>query len=461
MILTLEVVGPHAAKLGPAHRKIFRTEGGTIGRLPDNDWVLSDPYVSSHHARIKYKGNAFYIEDTSRNGVFINESRLVPNQPQALTSGDSIFIEPYEIRASITGVSTESPGGLDADPFRVENPFDNLPAPARGPVIPPLPGAFVEPAVSGVVDPLEALGLAPPSPPPPQPVPRAADLPRGSVLQDHYRAPAIKAPPPVAAPVANEGGIPLDYNPLDSQYVPRPDVPRPAPPPTPDPVPRAPAPPPASPRATPPASRRTPPDTGSDDVGLGVVLAGAGIEGVRVTPELARNFGQILRVVVSGVMDVLQARQRIKEEFRMRMTTIQPRENNPLKVSANVEDALHNLLVKRNPAYLEPVRAFEDAFDDVRNHQMAMLAGVRAAFESMLAEFDPDHLEQEFDRQPRKGALIPMPGKPRYWELYREKVDGILKDADASFRRLFGDEFARAYEEQLARLRGRDRGESR
>src|SRR5258705_234364 len=142
-------------------------------------------------------------------------------------------------------------------------------------------------------------------------------------------------------------------------------------------------------------------------------------------------------------------------------TTIKPKENNPLKFSANVDDALHNLLVKRNAAYFEPVRAFEDAFDDVRNHQMAMLAGVRAAFEAMLAEFDPDRLQAEFDQQPRKGALISMPAKMRYWEMYREKVHGIVKDADTSFRELFGDEFARAYEEQLERLKDHDRGHSR
>ena len=134
------------------------------------------------------------------------------------------------------------------------------------------------------------------------------------------------------------------------------------------------------------------------------MLAGAGLDPANVTPELARTFGQILRVVVSGVMDVMRSRQQIKDEFRMRMTRFRPAENNPLKFSANVDDALHNLLVKRNPAYLGPVEAFEDAFDDLRNHQIAMLAGMRVAFESMLAEFDPDRLQQEFDRQLGKGS---------------------------------------------------------
>ncbi len=145
----------------------------------------------------------------------------------------------------------------------------------------------------------------------------------------------------------------------------------------------------------------------------------------------------------------------------MRTTTFKAKENNPLKFSANVDDALHNLLVKRNAAFFGPVRAFEDAFDDVRNHQMAMLAGVRAAFETMLAEFAPDRLQQEFDQQPRKGALLSMPAKLRYWDMYREKVDGIVKDADASFRQLFGDEFARAYEAQLDQLKSRPRDDPR
>jgi type VI secretion system FHA domain protein len=157
--------------------------------------------------------------------------------------------------------------------------------------------------------------------------------------------------------------------------------------------------------------------------------------------------------VVSGVMDVLQARQQIKDEFRMRMTHFRAADNNPLKFSVNVDDALHNLLVKRNPAYLQPVDAFVDAFDDLRSHQIAMLAGMRVAFESMLAEFDPDRLQEEFDRQLNKGSLLSVPAKLRYWDLFRDKCRDMVKDPETSFRELFGEEFAKAYEDQLKRLK--------
>ena len=72
MILTLEVIGEQAEDLGAAGRKVFNAIGGTIGRLPDNDWVFPDPYVSGRHALIRYLNGKYFIEDTSTNGVFIN-----------------------------------------------------------------------------------------------------------------------------------------------------------------------------------------------------------------------------------------------------------------------------------------------------------------------------------------------------------------------------------------------------
>jgi len=195
------------------------------------------------------------------------------------------------------------------------------------------------------------------------------------------------------------------------------------------------------------------PDTAS----LSAMLAAAGLDDVEVTPALVESFGKILRVVVGGVMDILRARQHIKDEFRIRGTQFKPEKNNPLKFSANIDDALHNLLVKHNAAYLNPVDAFTDAFDDLRDHQIAMLAGMRVAFEAMLADFDPDRLQDRFDRQLKKGALLSVPAKLRYWDLYRDRNEELRKDVDAAFRRWFGEEFAKAYDEQLEQLKA-DRG---
>jgi type VI secretion system FHA domain protein len=379
------------------------------------------------------------------------ENRLAPGRPYALKSGDRIFIEPYELRVSIA----EEP----ATPFHDDDPFARPASSLLEPsILTPIPEAGGD-----VVDPLLLLDPAP-NLEPARKAPAAKDLERGSLLDDHYRAPSVippQAPPRSDAPLIPHGYDPLAPDDGTASFPPQPSAPiepvappvREANPPTPPPLPRSQP----SPRsATPPPL----PDSGTaakeySEVSpdLADMLAGAGLDGAVVTPELMRSFGQILRVVVSGVMDVLQARQQIKDEFRMRMTHFRAADNNPLKFSVNVDDALHNLLVKRNPAYLQPVDAFVDAFDDLRSHQIAMLAGMRVAFESMLAEFDPDRLQEEFDRQLNKGSLLSVPAKLRYWDLFRDKCRDMVKDPETSFRELFGEEFAKAYEDQLRRLK--------
>jgi type VI secretion system FHA domain protein len=192
--------------------------------------------------------------------------------------------------------------------------------------------------------------------------------------------------------------------------------------------------------------------------GLSELLQAAGIDEASLSPEGARELGQIFRVVIAGVMDVLKARQLTKDQFGLGMTTFKPADNNPLKFSTNVDDALRQLFeTQRDAKFLGPVDAFQDAFEDMRNHQIAMLAGVRVAFEAMLSEFDPDHLQEQFDRAVKKGALVSMPARLRYWELYRDWIRDMVRDADTSFRELFGDEFARAYEEQLKKLKAQGR----
>lgn len=62
----------------------------TIGRMPDNDVVLKDPYVSRRHcAVLVHAGSSCELHDVaSRNGTFLN-GRLL-NGPTRIVSGDEI-----------------------------------------------------------------------------------------------------------------------------------------------------------------------------------------------------------------------------------------------------------------------------------------------------------------------------------------------------------------------------------
>jgi type VI secretion system FHA domain protein len=227
------------------------------------------------------------------------------------------------------------------------------------------------------------------------------------------------------------------------------------------PPPPAPEPPAAPPKAAPvvrPPSAAPAASGGADDGSqLAILLATAGIPGVEPSNDAARMLGGVLRSAMSGLMDMLRVREKMKDELRMRGTSFKAANNNPLKFSANVDDAFHNMFVKHNPAYLEPPEAVEDAFRDVRDHQASILAAMRIAFEATLSEFDPDRMQENFDRTMKKGSILGVPAKLRYWDMFREKYGDLIKQSDDTFRTLFGDEFARAYEQQLERLRAASR----
>src|SRR4029450_8159125 len=93
MYLTLEVVSPQAASMGAEQRKIVGPRGLTIGRVPGNDWVFSDPYVSKHDARISFSNGSFLIE-----GLGSEQRKIVGRR--GLTIGrvpgnDWVFSDPY------------------------------------------------------------------------------------------------------------------------------------------------------------------------------------------------------------------------------------------------------------------------------------------------------------------------------------------------------------------------------
>ncbi|MDX1692266.1 MAG: type VI secretion system-associated FHA domain protein TagH [Ketobacteraceae bacterium] len=190
---------------------------------------------------------------------------------------------------------------------------------------------------------------------------------------------------------------------------------------------------------------------GQDCDGL---IRSLGLDPERMNDSTREHFQKVLadtlRETVAGMMKVLGARNAIKNEFRMNVTMIQPMENNPLKFSPNVDEALRNMFTSQSNAYLPGTIAIRDGFADVADHQVAVIAGMRAAFRSLLKRFDPADLEVRFDKQHKAGLLSSKKGK--YWEAYHEFYRDLSDNMDDAFQDLFGEDFAEAYEQQMSRL---------
>lgn len=85
----------------------LRVGVNTVGRLADNDIVLSDPYVSRRHCAVLiHAGNGGELHDvSSKNGTKLNGRRI--DRPTRLNSGDEIGM--CECRLVFVANTTPSP----------------------------------------------------------------------------------------------------------------------------------------------------------------------------------------------------------------------------------------------------------------------------------------------------------------------------------------------------------------
>ena len=165
-----------------------------------------------------------------------------------------------------------------------------------------------------------------------------------------------------------------------------------------------------------------------------------------------RLIGSMLRESTRGTVELLVARAALKREMRAELTMIVARENNPLKFSPSVEVALQYLLSAPMPGFMAAAPAMRDAFDDLRAHQLGVMAGMQAALDGVLQRFDPRQLEAKLTAKSAISSLLPALRKARLWELFQELFGQLSSEAQDDFAELFGKAFLIAYEAQLDRL---------
>lgn len=441
MSLCLTITSYHKITPGQCSEKSMNQGAMAIGRSSDNDWVLPDPerLVSSQHCVIQYKEGRYYLTDNSTNGVELVKAgiRMRRGNSELLQDGELIRIGDYEIQARIDF----NVQAVDSQPFAGDSPnsFEAL----MGAVVnKPTPVPVIAPQFQGAssMDTLPDLFdfLSPTAVPPPT-------VPDHVPSEQHdFRPPTPVAVPVAETPVVSGSVIPEDWDLFGDTSAPVASAPPPPPPP---PIIQ---PPPAVEPALPVADSRQP------DL-LQAFLRGAGLDQLRLDKAQAEaqmeNIGRSYRLMVEGLIDVLRARASLKGEFRMQQTMIQPAENNPLKFAPNADEALLLLLRHGNQAFMAPDLAVRDSFNDLRAHQLAVMAGVEAAIKHLLSRFEPAQLEERMGKPGGLSSLFNGSRQAQYWQQFTELYSNISREAQEDFQDLFGREFSRAYEEHSARQR--------
>ena len=495
----------------PGNANPVQMQGGslTVGRGPSNDIVLPDPdrLLSKSHFVIEDHNGNVVIVDLSTNGTFLNYSKIPLGRISTpLNNGDVLSVGTYELIVEIGGALPDFVDQI-ADPMAQDGishgDAANAPDPMAllddvgpgGDFLDDLLGGDEGPTGPSQMNPVDPIDdLLPPLGEDEDPFfqkpsdgmegegasvsmhnPSASDaftpqMASSSLIPDDWDdllSPVSEPPRPITSPPVS----------IPPQAIPTPGLQRPAhptsppitappitaPPITAPPITAPPltSPPLAAPYSQPPIApihggSTVPPGLDTGDAGARAFLAAVGVEDLAIADDdlvsTMSRMGRMMKVLITGLREILMTRTSIKSEFRIEQTMINAGGNNPLKFSISAEQAIEAMVRPATRGYLNAETATEQALNDIKAHEIAMVTGMEAALKGVLVKLDPEILSGQLETKGGFSGLL-RGKKARYWEVYEKLYAEIADQAENDFHELFSREFARAYKEQLSKLK--------
>jgi type VI secretion system FHA domain protein len=381
MALKLTIIDDQSGRGGSI---VFGVGGGGIGRAHDNDWVLPDPqrYLSAHHARVQFRDGAYYLLDTSTNGVFVNDGTVAIGRrsPYPLRDGDRLRLGDYHLSVSIDTERSEAPEASSIFPINPEPSTANSMV-ARGDI-------GVELNVRDLLRPESAAGDRM----------GAVDAFGQSMLTED------------AALLAFDGG-------------------------------KGPAP--GEPRTLPPARREPrPADRAAENAaGIEAFCRGAGIDFKQLPADSSARMlqlaGVLLREALLGLKGLALAQREIRDQTHIKVGKEDPQHIG--LTGLPVDDLLLRLLIGHDQRDLDAVQWVRDMLASTRRHDIATMRALHTALGEFLARLDPRALAQ-IDGRPSGAAT----GDGESSGL-AARFRSITEMPAGKFPHLFAEAFARAF----------------
>lgn len=149
------------------------------------------------------------------------------------------------------------------------------------------------------------------------------------------------------------------------------------------------------PGSTAPANRPVQADTVVRDIALAAGIAPELLQS-RDPHELAAEIGAVLRISVEQLSLLLKARAAAKVLAKSpHRTMISAEDNNPLKFVPGTDDILEIMFASRRTGYLDARHSVEDAFRDLKTHEIATYAAMQAALARLLDDLSPEAIARK------------------------------------------------------------------
>lgn len=405
-----------------------------VGRSEQCDWFLPDPerVISSKHAYIERQSNKLVIVDMSTNGVFINRSvkPLGKNTVHILADGDCVAFGDYEIDVLINHVHVTVPNEKSSfgnEMFQDDCDFG-------------IPTRELSRLSQSNESHFENSEMA------------SSLTVFSTHAEDSFIAPSTEAPLPELLhdlPIPEDWSAMLTTEPVELQSgvlaLNQPER----------------------------HHEETFEDgllannsrstnemsCGPDDMpdGLDAFVRGLGISQGMIPPETDEQWwyelGVSMQCLMTGLMDSLHQRAAFKQTSRLNQTHFKRQENNPLKFSATLEDAIHNLFSRKSTSFLPPEQAIKEAFLDIGKHEKALLAGVDGAVGGIMKTLSPESIVEIGADQNVWFRFSPGSSKIKSWNAYEAMYRRLENDLKNSSEIYCWDDFVKSYEASLREVK--------
>lgn len=381
----------------------------TLGRSENSDWYLPDPdrTISSEHAQVFTEEGKYFIRDTSTNGLFINgsENPVGRNNCSMLKMGDVVKISDYEIKVTLNesedeySLATKDPSweeeSIDINDKREHELHDF--------------GISTHSLLSNV-------GAA-----------RTLE----SDLDDNFQLPThLERASDHPETIPEDWSLAIDSNPQKTDELTK-NV-----------------------------------DISNKEISTSEHLENRDVynlfvKGLKVNPDMIPDanderfwllMGASVRTLFEGITDTLQKRSEFKQKKRLNQTLFQRTENNPIKFSGTFEDLLHNLFIRDSSSFMGPEDAIKEAFEDLKNHEEALQAGLEGSIKGLLDLLEPKKIMASTEVDKTWYTQMFGIGKKESWDNYLNIHNSVTKDIGSY--KFYIDDFNNAYEKHLSNKRG-------
>lgn len=406
LMMKITVVSYNNVAPAQALSAVFGETRKTLGRGDDNFFILPDPkhLVSRVQASIQSDGVRHTIVNLSKaTPILVNGRQIDRDQQCALEIGDEIQIGPYLLRAeshlSVVGAGMEN---MAADATATVNAAGRIQSTVSDPDMP------VRTSIAQMnleLDDGDSRTLVAVNPPNAET--KHTDLPE-TAADNQVPAASPETEPltsvPKEIPVCTEPLLTMDGTALMQAF-----------------------------------------------------LNGAGIPShtpwPALTPEFMEMIGKLLATSIQGTVDLSSLRTLVKREANAEVTMVVVRNNNPIKFFRDGQTVLTQMLRKKMPGFMGPIDALEDAYQDLRAHQLGVVAGMQAAMAYTLGRLNPEQLTSKLEAPSMLDAMFPKGRKAGLWDRYVELFQQVDGETEDDLQGLFGEPFRKAYEQEVERLR--------